>query len=547
VPDGVLTDPSLGAEAKHIVHLGTPGTQRLCRNFSANREVLAEPVWEPDRVIFGNRGGTSTAWQRGEALATRLLPVSRVKTESEFTRRQVLRLGGGVVAALAAPTWVSHSIAHAAEGTATAVELAAAVTSVGVSGTTARLWTYNGSVPGPVLRWHEGERVSVRLVNRLDEPTNLHLHGLHLPPSVDDPFLEVPPGGTATYEFTVPAGSAGTYWYHPHIHGRVARQLFAGLAGAIIIAGRMDESSLADAEEHVLVLKDLSIRNGQVAGHTPLDWLRGKEGDLLLVNGAWRPRLTAARSLIRLRLVNASNARYYRLLLEGHYLYQIATDGGLLAHPVPRRTLLLAPGERAEVLVRLRRRGEFRLLNLPYDRGSASMHHGHGMVPAVAPTAPVAAARFVGEPLLSIVPPAIPSSVRLPTELANVEDLGPLVNSPVRRLVLSESMMGAFLINGRRFDPARVDAQGRLDSVEPWEIENRGGMDHPFHLHTYPFQILSADGVPVDFPAWKDVVNVRAGGRVRIAVPLRDFGGRTVFHCHIVEHEDLGMMGVLEV
>jgi FtsP/CotA-like multicopper oxidase with cupredoxin domain len=459
----------------------------------------------------------------------------------------MLRLSGGVVGVLTAPAWVSHSIASAANGIATAVTLTAAETSVRVSGTTARLWTYNGSFPGPVLRWHEGERVRLRLANRLEEPTNLHLHGLHLPPSVDDPFLEVPPGGTATYEFTVPAGSAGTYWYHPHVHGHVARQLFAGLAGAIIIAGGLDESSLADAEQHILVLKDLSIRNGQVAAHSHFDWLHGKEGDLLLVNGAWRPQLTPTRSLIRLRLVNASNARYYRLLLEGHFLYQIATDGGLLPQTVRQRTLLLAPGERAEVLVRLRRRGEFQLLNLPYDRGSMPMHHGHGMAPAAGPTPATEPVRFTGEPLLSIISPAIPSSVHVPTRLANVEDLAPLAASPVRRLVLSESMMGAFLINGRRFDPERDDAQGRLGSVEVWEIENRGAMDHPFHLHTYPFQVLSVDGVPVGFPAWKDVVNVRAGGRVRIAVPLRDFGGRTVFHCHIVEHEDLGMMGVLAV
>ena len=472
-----------------------------------------------------------------------------METESELTRRDLLRLGGGLIGVLAAPAWLpTHSIANAAaEGVATAVELTAAVTSVAVGGTNARLWTYNGSFPGPLLRWHEGERVRLRLVNRLDEPTNLHLHGLHLPPSVDDPFLEVPPGGAATYEFTVPAGSAGTYWYHPHMHGSVARQLFGGLAGAIIVTGGLDESSLADAEEHVLVLKDLSLRNGQVAAHTPFDWLRGKEGELLLVNGAWRPQLTPTRSLLRLRILNASNARYYRLLLEGHFLYQIATDGGLLAYPVRCRTLLLAPGERAEVLVRLRRRGEFRLLNLPYDRGFMPMHHGHGMAPAVASTGAAAPVPFAGEPLLSIVSPAVASSVRLPAALADVEDIAPLATSPLRRLVLSESMMGGFLINGRRFDPERIDVQGRLGSVELWEIENRGAMDHPFHLHTYPFQVLSTDGVPAAFAAWKDVVNVRAGSRVRIAVPLRDFGGRTVFHCHIVEHEDLGMMGVLAV
>lgn len=107
--------------------------------------------------------------------------------------------------------------------------------------------------------------------------------------------------------------------------------------------------------------------------------------------------------------------------------------------------------------------------------------------------------------------------------------------------------MGRFLINGRSFDADRVDIRGARDRLEVWELENRGGMDHPFHLHTYPFQVLSRNGIAAPFAAWKDVVNLRPRDRVRIAIPTRDFGGRTVFHCHIAEHEDLGMMGVAEI
>jgi FtsP/CotA-like multicopper oxidase with cupredoxin domain len=117
-----------------------------------------------------------------------------------------------------------------------------------------------------------------------------------------------------------------------------------------------------------------------------------------------------------------------------------------------------------------------------------------------------------------------------------------------RRLVLGEGMMGGgFYINGRTFDPRRVDISARLGDLEIWEIENRGRMDHPFHLHTYPFQVISRGGVPARFVAWKDVINIRPGEVARIAVPLADFRGRTVYHCHIVEHEDQGMMGILEV
>jgi FtsP/CotA-like multicopper oxidase with cupredoxin domain len=445
-----------------------------------------------------------------------------------ITRREALRLGGAALGALVIPDW-------AAADAVVAVDLVAATGTAAVGGNSAILSTYNGSFPGPLLRWREGDRIRLRLRNRLDEPTNLHLHGLHLPPSIDDPFLEVPPGETTTYEFTVPRDCAGTYWYHPHVHGRVARQLFAGLAGAIVVDPSADDAAISGIEEHVLLLKDLTLRNGRVAAHLPFDWFDGKEGELLLVNGAWRPRLAAAAPLIRLRLINACNARYYRLLLEGHFLYQIATDGGLLDRPIRRQSLLLSPGERAEVLVRLRPDGEFRLLDMPYDRGAAAMHHGHGRGNAE----PI--------PLLSIRTSHHRRFVELPAALGRVRALVPAADAAVRRLVLSEGMMGAFRINGRSFDPRRDDVRGRLGSVEVWEIENRGAMDHPFHLHTYPFQILSIDGTPAAFPAWKDVVNVRPGSRVRLAVPLADFGGRTVFHCHIAEHEDLGMMGVLAV
>lgn len=461
-----------------------------------------------------------------------------------LTRREALQLGGAALAAAAVPGWLTeraHGTTDARAALDTTVDLVAGVGPAVVAGGTATLWTYNGSFPGPLLRWREGDRVRLRLLNKLAEPTNLHLHGLHLSPDVDDPFLEVAPGGSATYAFTVPSGAAGTYWYHPHMHGSVARQLFAGLAGAIVIDGP-EIPALAEADEYVLVLKDISLRNGQVSAHTPFDWLNGKEGDRILVNGSWRPRLTPARPLIRLRIVNASNARYYRLLLDGHFLYQIATDGGLLERPVRRTSLLLVPGERAEVLVRLRRDGEFQLLNLPYDRGSAMGHHGHGM-----PMGGSGGGDSGGEPLLSIRTPRTAERGALPQVIADLEHLQPSAAAPLRRFVLGETMMSVFSINGRRFDPARVDVRGRLGDLEIWEIENRGAMDHPFHLHTYPFQVLSLNGVPAEFPAWKDVVNVRPGDRVRLAVPLRDFSGRTVYHCHIVEHEDLGMMGVLEV
>lgn len=408
-----------------------------------------------------------------------------------------------------------------------------------VGGQTAELWTYGG-LPGPTLRLREGETVRLVFRNRLPEPTNLHFHGLPIPPQVDNPFLEIPPGEEHVYEFTIPRGVAGTYWYHPHVHGKVAAQLFRGLAGATVVEGPLDAlPELKAAEEHLLVLKDLEVVSGRVAPHTPMDWMNGKEGSLVLVNGALRPTLRPGKGLLRLRLLNASNARFYRLALEGHTLVQIATDGGFLARPVELQELLLAPAERAEVLVALKGPGEYRLLALSYDRGAMGMMDMGGMMHMMG-TGPSRT-----EPLLTLFVAKPFPRLPLPKTLAALKPLAP--TGPVRRLVFSENMMaGEFFINRRKFDPTRVDLRAQRGRVEVWEVENQGDMDHPFHLHTHPFQILARNGRAEPFSAWKDTVNIRAGEVVRLAVAM-GFPGKTVFHCHIVEHEDRGMMGVLEV
>lgn len=478
-----------------------------------------------------------------------------------LTRRDLLKLAGVtlVVPRLGRLAWATEAdpafptppllpLNRPAPGVVEA-DLFAAWANVSVAGTPARLQTYNGACPGPTLHLREGERVRLRFSNLLDEPTNLHLHGLRIPPNVDDPFRSIEPGGSFVYDFVVPHGSAGTYWYHPHIHGQVARQLFAGLAGGIVIEPIRRQGLLRLSESHLVVLKDLALQHNQPAPHTMFDWINGKEGDLLLVNGALQPVLRTRRQSVRLRLLNASNARYFRLGLEGQPFLLVATDGGLIDAPVSVDELLLAPGERAEILVPFAQPGNFSLVNLPYDRGTgmSGMHgmmHGRGGRAAGMPSSDASAATPLLTMMAEIDSPAVP----LPRRLARVERLDAGAAGAVRRLVLGMTMMGLqFTINGRTFDEDRVDVRGRAGELEVWEITNPTGMDHPFHLHTYSFQVLSRGGVPEPFPAWKDVVNVRAGEVVRIAVPLRDFTGKTVFHCHIAEHEDHGMMGVLEV
>jgi len=402
----------------------------------------------------------------------------------------------------------------------------------------ARLWTYNGSFPGPLLEVQEGDHVRLRFTNHLPEETNLHLHGLHVSPAVDDPFLSVPPGESVLYDFVIPRGSRGLHWYHPHAHGHVAEQMFAGLAGPILV-GSDDQIELNDADDRLIVLKDLELLDGQPAPHGVADWLRGKEGNLRLVNGVLDPVLVARRGILRLRFLNASNARYYRLALQDHVFHLVATDGHLLAEPAALDEILLAPGERAEALVSLEREGRFALYDLPYERAAGMMHMGgigggQGREPVR---------------LMTVFARAGLEARPIPSSIATVEDVRGVNPDVTRRLILSEGMMmrASFTINDRAFDPERVDLTSRLGDLEVWEIENRGRMDHPFHLHTYPFQVLSRNRVPEAAVVWKDVANLRPGETLRIAVPIRDFAGRTVYHCHIVEHEDRGMMGTLEV
>ncbi|NEP19294.1 MAG: multicopper oxidase family protein [Leptolyngbya sp. SIO4C1] len=419
----------------------------------------------------------------------------------------------------------------------------------------AQLMTYNAQLPGPVLELQPGDTVRIHFTNRLAQPTNLHFHGLHIPPTGtgDNPFLEIPPGEAWTYEFQLPANHpAGLGWYHPHYHGRVAEQVFAGLAGPLILRGDFDAiPEIQAAPEQLLVLKDFGLtRNGQVADPSPLFRRWGREGDLLTVNGQLRPdyRLTAGQ-LHRLRLLNASTSKIFRLTLSEHSLYLAATDGRSLAAPVAVSEVVLAPGERAEVLVLGDRApGSYALLSQPYDRGIAKML-SEPLETAVLATftyADTYTDTYTGADTDAAQPAR---SSALPKRLLPVESLPDPVAT--REFILDHGIdhsSGAqFIINGKAYDHSRVDTQVKLGTVEDWVIVNRASMDHPFHLHTNHFQVLARNGEPAAVRAWKDTLNLRAYETAKLRVRFADYPGETVYHCHILDHEDQGMMGVIEM
>lgn len=400
------------------------------------------------------------------------------------------------------------------------------------------LWGYNQRAPGPLLDVMEGEEVEVRFRNDLPEPTTIHWHGIHLPFEADgSPFHPVAPGESYTYRFTPPRGSAGTYWYHPHPHHRAGHQVAMGLAGALVV--RAADDPLAGIPERLLFLGDQRLdAAGQVDLPTRqtapgrIDFENGREGPLLLVNGELLPTCEVGDGAVeRWRIVNASAARTYRLALEGHALLHVGSDGGLFERPVPVDELLLAPSERAEVIVRVALSpGERAVLRtLPYDR-------------YIPQTRPIEWDRPLDLLTLVCRRSNAAAPVEIPDRLRVIPPLDPAAATATREIALSQG-----LINGRQMDPARVDITAPLGATEIWHVENLVGMDHPFHLHGFPFQVLDRNGVPEPFRAWKDTVNVPKHEQVRFVVRYDDFPGKWMFHCHILDHEDHGMMGILEV
>ncbi|MEB3277941.1 MAG: multicopper oxidase family protein [Lyngbya sp.] len=445
----------------------------------------------------------------------------------------------------------SNSLTQSSVGNLLDVSLEARFDRVSIAGQNAKMLSYNGQIPGPRLETKPGDTVRINFTNKLPQPTNLHYHGLHIPPTgnADNVFLNIPPGESFTYEFTLPKNHpSGTFWYHPHLHGLVAEQLFGGLAGLFIVRGELDEiPEIKAAEEQFLVLKDFALKVNQANFQGHMGIMLGREGELLTVNGELNPNFSIPKGgLLRLRILNASSSRFYRLKLEEHPLYLIATDGGSISEPVELSEVLLTPGERVEILVRGEREpGQYRLLNLPYDRTGGMMGRGmmgRGMMGNSANTnTPQTLATLSYNNSVETLP--------LPKQLIAVPELPK--PQETRRLTLNHGMapgMGmVFLINGEPFEMGNPDTVVKLNTVEDWEIANTGTMDHPFHLHINDFQVMSRDNKPEPYRAWKDTTLVKRGEVVRIRIPFKDYPGKTVYHCHILDHEDLGMMATIDM
>jgi len=409
---------------------------------------------------------------------------------------------------------------------------------------------YNGPYLGPAIKVNRGQTLHARVINELDENTTLHWHGMKVEGQMDGgPHYTFAPGETWEVSFPVDQPAA-TLWFHPHPHGRTGKQVYMGLAGILIveddISRNLDLPKDYGKNDIPLVIQDKRFsRNGELVYLTHMmDTMHGMMGDVPIVNGTYNPYLEVEREMIRFRLVNGSNARVFDLFFEDNRTFwQIASDGGLLSRPVQTRSLTLAPGERAEILVDFSssQYGDRAILRSPeFEILACLVNNNEGA-----------------------------EQGSIPRDLTQIEPVD--TSKAVRNRTFVLSGMGPMVsINKRQFDLDRIDELVKLNDTEIWEIRNemfQGGpmggnmmrrmgrmggrgmpmaraMAHPFHIHGVQFRVIERDGSapPVSERGWKDTVLVYPYETVRVLVQFQK-KGKFVYHCHILEHDDMGMMG----
>ncbi|MGZ9220946.1 MAG: multicopper oxidase family protein [Anaerolineales bacterium] len=438
-------------------------------------------------------------------------------------------------------------------------------------GSAESIQTLSNSYLGPTFRVKQGQHVQVRLKNELPDPTIIHWHGLLIPEEMDGhPRYAIAPGASYEYDFQV-INRAGTYWFHPHPHQLTAPQVYYGLAGLFIVSDEEEAALGLPAGEYdlPLVIQDRTFdsQNQMVyLANGMMDQMIGFLGDTILVNGAPNASLDVKAGAYRLRLLNGSNSRIYKLAWQdGTPLTVIATDGGLLEKPVTHDYITLAPGERVELWADFSRQtagSEMRLVSLSFSgfSGGGMMMGGSGF-PNGAPFNILSLK--IGDTGADVIP--------LPSRLSTIERLAvkDAVNQNKPRLFTLAMQGMVHTINNRVFemDSVAQDEIVRLGDLEIWEFANieggGGGMGmgmmnmeipHPMHIHGLQFQVLGrqiargnesayqelSSGFVDD--GWKDTVLVMPGEKVQVLVRFENYAGTFLYHCHNLEHEDVGMM-----
>ena len=439
-------------------------------------------------------------------------------------------------------------------------------------GAPTRVWRYQGEVIkgpedtlkalpnsylGPIITVNKGQNIRIHFINQLPEPSIIHWHGLHVPVEADGhPRLAVDSGQTYTYNFTV-TDRAGTYWYHPHPHGRTGVQVYGGLAGLFIIHDEEElELDLPSGEFDLpIVIQDRRIdRENQLSymGNGMMDQMIGFLGDRILINGTADSNISVKARPYRFRLLNGSNSRIYKLAWDDDTPFTvIGTDGGLLEAPIQKEFITLAPAQRVDLWVDFSDEdvgGSKNLINLAFDALGGESSYSIFSV-------------NIGQ--------KVDHDVLLPKRLSSIawndpENAVNKLSSRSFELAMGRGM--GWTLNGRSFEleATAKDEQVRLGDLEIWEFINQlgggmgmmGGMNlpHPMHVHGLQFQIIersiSSSGRNewetlkngfID-EGWHDTVLVMPGESVKVLLKFEDYTGLYLYHCHNLEHEDMGMM-----
>ncbi len=422
--------------------------------------------------------------------------------------------------------------------------LTAQATTANVNGNNISVLGYQSNgILGPTIRLNSGNTANISFQNSLSEKSNIHWHGLKIPANMDGhPEAIVNPGSSFNYQFIVNQ-RAGLSWYHPHPEGATARQAFQGLAGLFII-NDPEEATLnlpSGNYEIPFVIQDKRLTStGITYNPTTMEVMTGYMGGTILVNGEAPPYTEVATRFYRLRILNGSNARIYNLALSNNTdLIIIGNDGGLLKNPSTVKSILLAPGERLDVLVNfagLSIGTEVFLESRMFDKGGSAQGKQGFKIIKFKVTQTVSDGYTIPAILSSFT--ALPASAASRTRdfILNVMQMNGGMN-----------MTGMHQINGKTYEKNRIDENVAANATEIWIFDNsQGDEPHPIHLHGVHFQVLERTGgrrqLTASESGWKDTVLLLPQEKVKLIIPFATLSGVFVFHCHNLEHEDDGMM-----
>lgn len=396
-----------------------------------------------------------------------------------------------------------------------------------IDGKFTETYGYNGPILGPILSLKKGEKTKINITNNLSEETTVHWHGGILSQNVDGVHnANIQPNTKKSVEFILNQPAA-TLWFHPHPMHKTASQVYKGLAGLIYLEDEQSQNlnipKTYGVDDFPIIIQDKKLtKDGELTySTTHMEKIHGKSGGHLMINGVISPYIDIPNGLIRLRIVNGSNATNYDIDLNGKDFYQIGSDGGLLSNPVTMKNLSLAPGERGEILIdsNILNKKSYLYIN---QKKALELRKNE---------------KFG----LTSIPKAL---VEIPKISKNLENLK-------TRVFTLKTTSKSNTINNIPYNMEKLNFEVQKGTQEIWEIKNGSkmmDMPHPFHVHGAQFRVIERNGKtpPLNEQGWKDTVNLNAGDTVKILISYTT-DGITVYHCHILEHEEGGMMGQFQI